>query len=72
MKKKVLFVSVFLFFGCLLTISSMKDAEAGVTIGGKWVAEYGGNSKPFRCACATSTTVGCVSGDTTSDLKKCE
>lgn len=72
MKKKVLFASLLMFFGCLFTIISVKDAEAGVTIGGKWVAEYGGDTKPFRCACVTATTVDCVSGDTTKNLSKCE
>lgn len=40
---------------------------------GKWIAEYGGGSTPFRCTCASSLTKSdCIVGDTTSNTSLCE
>jgi hypothetical protein len=49
------------------------SAIASESKSGKWVAEYGGGSTPFRCVCTSNWLRSqCVVGDTTSDLSKCE
>lgn len=41
--------------------------------GGKWVAEYGGGSSPFRCKCVEHMLISqCVVGDLSGDLSLCE
>lgn len=41
--------------------------------GGKWVAEYGGFSTPFRCKCISALfKYKCVEGDISADLSLCE
>lgn len=76
MKNKILLFILITALG-LISIKVMGNSIATRGIlkpsSGKWVAEYGGSSTPFRCVCCSSIWKGhCVVGDTTSDLSKCE
>jgi hypothetical protein len=55
------------------TKGSMPEFLTSNSEGGKWVAEYGGGSSPFRCKCVSHLIDRqCVVGDTTTNLSKCE
>ena len=48
-------------------------AVSATSKSGKWVAEYGGGSVPFRCYCASHALRSqCRVGDYTSDVTLCE
>lgn len=75
MKNKIL-LFIFITLTGFISIKVMEYSALAADIiqpSGKWVAEYGGSSTPFRCTCCNSFWRSqCTVGDTTSDLKKCE
>jgi len=77
--KKYLLVFISLIFGTCVFVSLNSYAQMQPNVGardiksGKWVPEYGGGSRPFRCACAESLMSSqCRVGDITSNISLCE
>lgn len=87
MKKKLLITGLCIV--CIVCISSLtanggtnsektgREETSSVSArqfeSGKWVAEYGGGSVPFRCACVKDPLRSqCRVGDTSTLLSLCE
>lgn len=76
---KITFFSFLFLFSSILFYVKAEDKNTtdvsltSVLEGGKWVAEYGGASTPFRCKCISALlTYKCVIGDFSSNLSLCE
>lgn len=82
MKKKLLIIG--LCISCIGGISSLQasgvePSQESSSVSsrqfesGKWVAVYGGSSRPEKCVCVKSTfRTQCMVGDFTTNLSLCE
>lgn len=77
MKKKTLSlagITLSIVVGCIsILVCMFCSPKANAQFeSGKWVAEYGGGSTPFRCVCVKNIfKTQCRVGDISSNLKLC-
>lgn len=75
MKKIIIVITGVILLSCtsLFAANIFQEEYSTAAKSGKWVAEYGGGSTPFRCVCTSSTwRAQCVVGDITSNISLCE
>ena len=73
MKRKILGGIMAIMAVAAVLVLTKSESKAEIIDSGKWVAEFAGQANPVRCKCVGSLKHSdCVTGDTTSDLSKCE